>query len=73
MCIRDSNSFDFWNLEEEAWSLYFNEMYYVGGPESALDERTYELFWGNLSYKGEKVDVMDCLLYTSGHPADHAL
>ena len=53
------NSSDFWNLEVEAWTMYFNEMYYVGGPESALDERTYELFWGNLSYKGEKVDVME--------------
>lgn len=50
-----------WDLADtiSAWSLYFNEMYYDGGPEYALDERTSALFWNNLTFKGEDIDIYE--------------
>lgn len=48
-----------WDLDErmDAWSLYFNEMYYDGGPEYVLNEQTSDQFWGNLTFRGAPVDI----------------
>ena len=37
------------------WSLYFNEMYYDGGP--VWEDELMEEFWGNLTFNGKKVNV----------------